>query len=341
MATFNDKIKIPKATEHFSTFNLSCDHITTQDFFKIKPVYSRILVPGQSINVDMSHISRLAPLAKPFYGSVTMTNRAFFVPFRTIMEGFNEFITDTPYVLGDGSSSIISSVPTVKMSVICSLLMLPQFSSTVAPGDGSDFTVVQPRGSSSVTAHYKYTPLGRYAVDVLHCLGYQVDWSSKKSASNSSDINLSALPLLAFVKIYTDYFENTNFAPYSALQSLFKGANKVLSVSDITSVFQQALYASYENDYLTSSWSNPSTPYTSVTSNYVIPDATLDGRPDSNKSRVQSSSYKQTPVIVRGDGQSSEAQSLSTYILSALQSLSDYMRRHQISGYRAAYDNRS
>ena len=166
MATFNSQVKIPKATEHFSTFNLSCDHVTTQDFFKIKPVYSRVMVPGQSINVQMSHISRLAPLAKPFYGSVYMTNRAFFVPFRTIMEGFNEFITDTPYVQNDGSSSIISSVPTVKMSVICNFLLQPQFSSTAQLGSGSDFTVVQSSGSSSVTTEYKYTTLGRYAVDV-------------------------------------------------------------------------------------------------------------------------------------------------------------------------------
>lgn len=114
MAIFNSNVKIPKATEHFSTFNLSCDHVTTQDFFKIKPVYTRMLVPGQSIKVDMSHISRLAPLAKPFYGSVTMTNRAFFVPLRTIMEGFNEFITDTPYTQSNGSAVIINAVPTVR-----------------------------------------------------------------------------------------------------------------------------------------------------------------------------------------------------------------------------------
>ena len=133
MATFNDKIKIPKATEHYSTFNLSCDHITTQDFFKIKPIYTRVMVPGQSINVDISHISRLAPLAKPFYGSVIMTNRAFFVPFRTIMEGFNEFITDTPYVTSSGAGSIINSVPTVKMSVLNDLVSLISSATDLAP----------------------------------------------------------------------------------------------------------------------------------------------------------------------------------------------------------------
>ncbi len=334
MATFNSQVKIPKATEHFSKFNLSCDHVTTQDFFKIKPVYSRIMVPGQSIDVKMSHISRLAPLAKPFYGSVYMTNRAFFVPFRTIMEGFNEFITDTPYVTTDGSSSIISSVPTVKMSVICNFLIQPQFSTVVGIGEGVDFTVVQTSGSGTVTTEYKYTTLGRYAVDVLNCLGYQVDWSCLKDTNSSANITLSALPLLAFVKIYTDYLENTNFSPYTPLQGLFKGANKTISLSDLTSVFQHALYASYENDYLTSSWSNPSSPYNSVKSSVLITDSTVL-TDVTLKSAVYSTSTGSAPRLRQADGNENTVVNLSSYILNALQSLSDYMKRHQISGYRA------
>ena len=332
MATFNSQVKIPKATEHFSVFNLSCDHVTTQDFFKIKPVYSRVLVPGQSINVQMSHISRLAPLAKPFYGSVYMTNRAFFVPFRTVMEGFNEFITDTPYVTNDGSSSIISSVPTVKMSVICNFLMQPQFSTTVSPGSVKDFTVEQTSGSGTVSSDYKYTALGRYAVDVLNCLGYQVDWSSKKDEASTANITLSALPLLAFVKIYTDYLENTNFSPYSPLQGLFKGANKSLSLSDLTSVFQHALYASYENDYLTSSWSNPQSPYNPVQSTISIVDSTVSRDSNFIEGVVQNSTIYNNTVL-RSNG--TKPNLITQYILNALNSLTDYMRRHQISGYRA------
>lgn len=97
MADFLSKIRIPRATEHFTKLNLSCAHVTTQDPFKIKPIYSRFLVPGQSINVDLSHTVRLAPLKKPFYGPMQIINRAFFVPCRTIQQGWNEFITDTIY----------------------------------------------------------------------------------------------------------------------------------------------------------------------------------------------------------------------------------------------------
>lgn len=332
MATFNSNVKIPKATEHFSTFNLSCDHITTQDFFKIKPVYTRVMVPGQSINVDMSHISRLAPLAKPFYGSVTMTNRAFFVPFRTIMEGFNEFITDTPYTQSSGSAVIINSVPTVKMSTICNVLSGNNFSVNSTTGQ-PDF-LLKPQSSGN-TVPKKYTPLGRYAVDVLNCLGYQVDWSSLYDTSGVGNITMSALPLLAYIRIYTDYLENTNFAPLSSLQSLFRGANKEIVESDLTFLFANALYASYENDYLTASWSNPNAPYSSVSSRYAISDATLPNTSIDKKSSVDTNNSDRTPRIVSDDGISHTPNSLTTYILTALQSLSDYMKRHQISGYRA------
>lgn len=329
MAIFNSNVKIPKATEHFSTFNLSCDHVTTQDFFKIKPVYSRMLVPGQSIKIDMSHISRLAPLAKPFYGSVTMTNRAFFVPIRTIMEGFNEFITDTPFTQSNGSAVIINSVPTVKMSTICNVLSGNNFSVNSTTGQ-PDFTLKSQ--SSGNTTPKKYTPLGRYAVDVLNCLGYQVDWSSLYDTSGDGNITLSALPLLAYIRIYTDYLENTNFAPSSNLLGLFRGANKELLESDLTFLFANALYSSYENDYLTSSWTTPSSPYGNVKSSVILPDVTLPTS-NSNPSQVVLTSSENAPRITNANQTASG--NLSTYILTALQSLSDYMKRHQISGYRA------
>lgn len=332
MATFNSNIKIPKATEHFSTFNLSCDHVTTQDFFKIKPVYTRMLIPGQSINVEMSHISRLAPLAKPFYGSVTMTNRAFFVPLRTIMEGFNEFITDTPFTQSNGSSVIINTVPYIKMSTICNCLSGNNFSQNSTTGQ-PDF--VLKGASSGSTVPKKYTPLGRYAVDVLNCLGYQVDWSSLYDTSSNGNIKMSALPLLAFVKIYTDYFENTNFSPLSSLQALCRGTNKEILESDLTFVFANALYASYDNDYLTSSWSNPNSPYSGTYSTAQITDQSLPDSAIANRSIAHiQGNYKNAPVITSAN-LSDAPKNISTYILTALQSLSDYMKRHQISGYRA------
>lgn len=329
MATFNDKIKIPKATEHYSTFNLSCDHITTQDFFKIKPVYTRVMVPGQSINVDMSHISRLAPLAKPFYGSVTMTNRAFFVPFRTIMEGFNEFITDTPYVTSSGAGSIIYSVPTVKMSVLCKSLVGNGFSVSQTSGQ-PDFVI--PGSTDDSTKPMKFTPLGRYALDVLNCLGYQLDWSSLNKTNTQNDITLSAMPLLAYVKIYVDYLENTNFGPNGYLQGVFKGTNKKLSEVELTRLFSNALYSTYENDYLTSSWSSPSQPYSTVQSQYQLNDQSVT-LTEGQKSAVINNNG--SPALVQADVSSQIPRSVTTYILTALKNLTDYMKRHQISGYRA------
>lgn len=326
MASFNDKVKMPKATEHFSTLNLSCDHVTTQDFFKLKPVYTRVLVPGQSINVQMSHITRLAPLVKPFYGNVTMINRAFFVPFRTIMEGFNEFIDDTPYFNGS-SQSIITTVPTIYMSELCTFLA----QSTYSEINETSYDFAYQRNSSTVEKR-KLTSLGRYASDVLHCLGYQIDFSAMSGQIHGqTDLQLSALPLLAFCRIYTDYFENTNFAP-SSLQNYYKGVNKVLDYQFLNSMFTYALYASYENDYLTSSWSNPASPYSSTQSAVVIKDETNKLAAENSSKVYSSPGY--SPLLVSGDvGYNNKG--ITTYILTALQSLSDYMKRHQISGYRA------
>lgn len=317
MANFLDKIRINKATEHFSTFNLDCSHITTQDFFKIKPVYIRPLVPGQSIDVNLSSITRLDPLFKPMYGNVNIINRAFFVPFRLLMQGFNEFITDTPYYSGSAAIQL-TTLPFVKMSTLLQTFISSDFSTETTSSSYDIYDVVNNK-------YYTLNSKGRYAYDILMTLGYQIDGRAY-TADAGYEVKLNAMPIIALVKIYIDWFENTNFAPNGTLRNVLQGLNREISIGDMKSIFNNILYCSYENDYFTSSWTNPTSPYVSVHSSPKISDPTLgmsevtllDGVPDLH--RVDNSTL---------------AGPLSQYILTALHSLTDYMKRHQLSGYRA------
>lgn len=330
MADFISKIRIPKATEHFSTFNLGATHITTMDFFKIKPLYYRWLQPGQSINVDMSQTIRLAPLQKPFYGPVKLVTRAFWVPARLCMEGFNEFITDTIYTNKD-FSGIISHVPTVSNYVI-KQLMLHTAMSTATTESAYDFI----DGDFVSGTKRILTNKGRYAMDILRCLGYQLDMRTV------SEVNYNALPLLSFVKIYIDWFQNSNFSPFPNLEQLLFSPNKVLTFNDLFMLFDHVLYAPFENDYFTASWSNPASPYYASYSTVDIQDPTVSISGTEAKSQVLNSqingnkgSLNGTPTISATGTTNAAAQNISIYILNALTALSDYMKRHQLSGYRA------
>lgn len=320
MADFISKIRIPKATEHFSTFNLGATHITTMDFFKIKPLYYRWLQPGQSINVDMSQTIRLAPLQKPFYGPVKLVTRAFWVPARLCMEGFNEFITDTIYTNKD-YSGIISHVPTVSNYVI-KQMMVDTSMSTATEADSYDFI----NGDLATGTRRVLTNKGRYALDILRCLGYQLDMRTV------SEVNYNALPLLSFVKIYIDWFQNSNFSPFPNLEKLLFTPNKVLSLTDLFTIFNHVLYAPFENDYFTASWSNPAAPYSQSFSSTTITDPTNAGNIN-NQPTIVTQDSSGTPFA--GRSTTSGYAGVSAYILTALTALSDYMKRHQLSGYRA------
>lgn len=322
---FPSNVKIPKAVEHRTMLNLSCDHVTTTDWFKNKCTYSRVLVPDQSIDVNVSQTIRLAPLTKPFFGSCNVVHRAFWVPFRTIMEGFNEFITDSPYAGSDGTQVLISHVPIIKASTIWNLVKDNSTSSTtLAIGD---FT----QGSTK----YKLTATGRYFVDILRCLGYQV----MPIIDDAHDISYSALPLLALFKIYDDWYRLTQFVPNQAIPLLYKGVDKEITYNNLRFIVSSIMNCPYANDYFTASWTNPSSPAASLSSTFTLHDVSTSGVPASNSSTVinlhNPANGGNTPTIVNSQAADNAPGYISTYILDALQSLSDYLKRHQLVGYRS------
>lgn len=328
MAKFFSKINIPTATEHFSTFNLDCNHITTQDFFKLKPIYIRPLVPKQSIKVDVSSITRLAPLFKPMYGDVKIVNRAFFVPYRLLMEGFNQFINDTPYQ--DGKSTVmITSMPYTTPFHILRLLSNTGYSNVVTTGT-YDFTYAN--------KNYQLTNKGRFVYDILMTLGYQV---INQPASTANNMKLNAMPLLAFAKIYMDWYQPSNFAPSYSVEQYLKGVNKVIDNAALNDIFSNILYCSREPDYFTSAWQNPNSPYNTTMSQFNLNDISLSpsGLGADQMTYISNinnnNSSNQMPAVLRNVTDNNVQINITKYGLQTLTALSDYLKRHQLSGYRA------
>lgn len=103
-------------------FLLHHNHLTTTDFFKLQPVVCRKVEPNDEMNIDCTSFVRLFPMPFPVFGRIRYYNRCFFVPYRQIMEGFNEFITDTNYNTSSGFVKI-QSVPYFTNKDICDAFM--------------------------------------------------------------------------------------------------------------------------------------------------------------------------------------------------------------------------
>lgn len=294
MSSFLDKIKIKTAVGRSNKFDLSCTHVTTQDFFSQRIIYQRELMPGQSISVNATTFTRLAPLDKPFFTGCRMVNRGFFVPYRTIFRGFNEFLTDTDYIDDDGTIKRITSVPYFELLGLSRLFFgsvgqsLGFYTEQSTPDEDPtvqhDFIVVQPASSGTSTRRLDLTASGRYVYSVLCALGYSLisDLRTQLDTSHPNfNMSVSALPIMAFIKVYLDWYtdpaytDTRNVVLSTLKQCSNQGAGGILTddkVSLLLSAMQMVGRSLYDRDYFTAAFDNPLVPNDGTMSGVQIPE---------------------------------------------------------------------
>lgn len=332
MKSFKSIIKLPTAVQERNQFDLSQSHYTTNDFFRYKPVYIHEVVPGEELHIDMQTFSRTAPLWKPFFGNVEFINRAFFVPCRTIMNGWNEFITDTL----EQNATKKNFVPYITNADLVNL-----FKNNTDYGWYNSELHGEADFSQGNDTKKVLTRKGKVAYDILRNLGYHINYSN----AHDDDGKYNALPLLAFWRIYADWLRNPAFQadlPFT----LKRDGEYHVSDTDLKSMFDHLENSLYEKDYFTSAWVRPTGPNnTAGISSMSFEDITNDQSSGTTKSFVKSSSnpganIPTTPVLVGSSNGSSAnntipAHNLSQYALDKLKQLTDYVKRFQLVGEKA------
>lgn len=338
MSNIVAKIRQRIALKQDNKFNLTCDHITTTDFFKIQPVYFKEMVPGEKIQIRQSTFTRLSPLVNPMYGRCKIVNRAFFVPMRTIWQYWNEFITDTPVYAG-GSNQILSSVPVLSSYTIYWIFIDDSYFATSATSSSYDFKLNWYQSDEYVTRYYKFTAAGRKLWTILCSLGYRHTLGScgyKYAEPAMTAQNFSALPLLAYLKIYYDWYRNMGYST-SGLSSLLGKAftsTSAIDASDWSTALKEVVNAQYDKDYFTSAWDTPVSPNDDVHSSVTVADPTYASDSVSNNGgSATTPGTRNSPLVTAGVNNSSA--SFSQYAIDALKSLTDYMKRHQLAGSQA------
>lgn len=346
MASFLNKVKIPTALDERTKLDLGCDHITTSNWFQYNVAYNKEMVPTEKLSVNMQAFTRLLPLTRPTFGRANMNNRAFFVPYRTIMPSWNEFITDTtrqPYVssASTGSNTTIpSTVPYFTNGGLITLFTSSTYGMSVV-GSAASYDFVTYTNSTTST-YYRFTDKGRQAYKILLSLGYDIIWDT----TLTSGFSMSALPLLAVAKIYFDWYvpqQYENYGVYANLQKLFKidasTGGALIQDSQLNDIFIVINWVSYDADYFTSAWDNPVSPNAGNYSSIQITDTTMlatnSTTPSGNSSQVTtgaSTLSSGTPAITDYNAPNAGSKPISQYIITALKSVNDYLKRHQLAG---------
>lgn len=327
-----DKMKVvTQLDRRESKLDLSHDHITTSNFMDLQPVMYRHMMPQEKLRVNANAFARLAPMAVPTYGRCRLNLRGFFVPFRTVMPKFNEFVTDSVSTsfgtLISANSAIVGMTPFFHSSSLLHMFnsnyiyigsQVHYFSSIVTANDKYDYSY----NDGSQTIYRRFTWAGRRFFKVLRSLGYHLIPDYK------TELDFSALALLAYVRVYFDWYTVSQYMDtnsYQLFQSWFTydnvNAPLELDALALEKIASFVFRVCYDGDYFTAAWDTPVAPNVGNYSEFLIDDVTF------HNSYVSNDSANGTPI--------SSFENLTQFNIDSLKALTDYMKRHQLSGARA------
>ena len=255
MSDFNplDRARI---STHRSSFDLSSKKLFTAKVGEILPCYWQIAIPGNKYRISSDWFTRTVPVNTAAYTRIKEYYDFYAVPLRLISRALPQAFTQmTDYMTsaasGDKNTTALNYVPYTPMSQFNSLLL------TANAGD-------QPNTRDDAGLPYVYG-----ACKLLDLLGYgsMIDkLNTAKAAitqkylgldklgdgdnplvySESQMVNI--LPILAYQKIYFDFFSNSQWEKHLAYAynvDYWQGASYVTLYADMLKM----RYANYPKDY--------------------------------------------------------------------------------------------
>lgn len=255
MSDFNplDRARI---STHRSSFDLSSKKLFTAKVGEILPCYWQIAIPGNKYRISSDWFTRTVPVNTAAYTRIKEYYDFYAVPLRLISRALPQAFTQmkdymTSAASGDENTTALSSVPYTLMS---------QFSSLLQAANAGD----QPNNRDDAGLPYVYG-----ACKLLDLLGY----GSMIGTSNTGKVaitqkylglenvgdtdnplvydvsqTVNMLPILAYQKIYFDFFSNPQWEKHLAYAynvDYWPGTSYVSLYSDMLKM----RYANYPKDY--------------------------------------------------------------------------------------------
>lgn len=228
-----------------NAFNLSKQTHGTMRFGKLYPVYSRMVMPGDSFSIKPSHFIRFASVISPILNKISITYSAFYVPFRLVWKYFPCFISggynnDGVYTDSQGNyldeNDHLTSTPFIpKLPTIYALEV--------------------------VANNFAFNPFDGSLLDWLGYPTFQDEKTLRKIVAIASQefkdsFEFNALPLMCYYKVVRDWFTNNNIKDESLLDSYIPAnvSGHLSAISALNGIggITDLAYVNYGLDYFTS-----------------------------------------------------------------------------------------
>lgn len=248
--------KVPVRVPNKSGFDLSHSNILSLKCGTLVPVFTKFMLPNDSISVGLASRFNMPPLATDFYGNVEIRYESFFVPMRVLYGGWQSVVTH-----GKDSSYPSDMNPTK---------WCPKVNMTREPYVPTTFA-----GDKSLISRTECGP-----GSLADYLGMKIDVDPQDDGTETTLTPVNILPFLAYHKIWEDWYRQSQLqrpafqrydyqhtgvpqnypylasnapfiSPNSELQSYFRA--NLADNKRITELRQRC----WDNDYFTSATTEP------------------------------------------------------------------------------------
>lgn len=173
-------MKVPVNVPKLSGFDKSHQNLLTTKCGTITPILIDELIPGSKVHLKLALSASLPPLASDTFMRCSVKVEAFFVPFRLLAGSFESWFTDTEKKFADYSSGGSTIQPSARKG------FLPVIGGLSATNDATAVA-----GITAVGGLFDY-------------LGFKSPFAAAVTSRQ-----VSAMPPLAYHRVYHDWYRNT------------------------------------------------------------------------------------------------------------------------------------
>lgn len=255
MSDFNplDRAKI---SVHRSSFDLSSKKLFTAKVGEILPCYWQIAIPGNKYRISSDWFTRTVPVNTAAYTRIKEYYDFYAVPLRLISRALPQAFTQmTDYMTSASSSTTnspaLTSVPNVAQSVLSLFLQTANAGDQANTRDDAGLPIVY--GTCKLLDMLGYGSMissannGKAAITKAY-LGVDGLGDADNPLVYQTSQTVNALPLLAYQKIYYDFYSNSQWEKHKAYAynvDYWSGVGGISLVTDMV----QLRYANYPKDY--------------------------------------------------------------------------------------------
>lgn len=255
MSIFNP-LDRAKVAVHRSSFDLSSKKLFTAKIGEILPCYWQIAIPGNKYRISSDWFTRTVPVNTAAYTRIKEYYDFYAVPLRLISRALPQSFTQmTDYMTSAASSTVnasaLTAVPNVSQNMISLFLQTANAADTPKVRDDAGLPIVY--GSCKLLDMLGYgsiidkTNTGKAAITQKY-LGLDNLGDADNPLVYQTSQTVSALPFLAYQKIYYDFFSNNqweNHLAYAYNVDYWSGTGSIGLVTDMVKL----RYSNYPKDY--------------------------------------------------------------------------------------------